>query len=117
MAQLARHRLGRKHLVAQIDGQAVIPVLGRQLVQRMAVIPPGVVDKHLHRAELLVDPLQQGLQRGDITDVTGFVIGRWVASRCDFTEQPICAARTRAAQRNPAALRRKCAHQLGSNAG
>ena len=45
-----RHRLRGEEVVAQVDREVVVPVLGRHVVDRVAVVARGVVDEHADRA-------------------------------------------------------------------
>ena len=115
--ELARHGLGGEHLVAQIQIQAVVPILGRELIERMAVVAARVVDQHLNGPQLCAHALQHGLQRRDVAHITSFVIRRLVV-RCGYlSDQRIAAAHFGAAKRNVGALRRERLDDLRTNAG
>jgi len=100
----------------QIDVETVVPILGRQLIQRMPVIAPGIVHQHLDRAPLVRHTTQHGLQCRDVAHVAGFVhrLGTTVGQQ--FLSQRSAAFGLGATKCHFAALRRKGTHQLGANA-
>ena len=94
---LRRDRVGGEKHVAEIDGDAIVPVGRSYGVERMAVVAGGVVDEDGDIAEDGVSFFDGESQGVDVADVAG---GRNVAWRLPF--------RRRFSARGPGLVRRRC---------
>ena len=70
-AHAGHDRLGGEEMMPQIDILHVIPLLDGEAVERVAIIPGGVVDQHLDGSMRLGRFGDGVLERGDVGHVAG----------------------------------------------
>src|ERR1700694_3393036 len=68
---LRRHRLRREEHVPQVHRNSLIPVCRRNLVHRVAVVVPRIIDEHSNVAQFHADFFDSSLQRGNVPEVAG----------------------------------------------
>src|SRR6266851_857788 len=66
---LRRHGLRREEHVPQIHRDPLVPVRRSDLLHRVPVVVPRIIDEHSNVAQLHADFFDTGLQRGDIAQV------------------------------------------------
>ncbi len=69
-----KHGLGREELMLEIDGKAIIPILGRYLFGIVPIIARRVVHKNGDRPQRLARVLDRTSQSGRIPHVTGLEV-------------------------------------------
>src|SRR6185295_7092175 len=64
-------RLRGEELMAKVDGDAVVPVLQRDVSRLVAVVVGGVVDEDCNGARVIAHAPDDRLQRGNVAEVAG----------------------------------------------
>ncbi len=65
---LRRHALRREEHVPQVHRNPLIPVRRRDLLHRVPVVIPRIIDEHSNVAELHADFFDRRLQRADVAN-------------------------------------------------
>jgi len=74
-------RLRGEELMAQVDGDAIVPVVDCHVLRPVALVVGRVVHKRRDRTKLVTHAADHRLQRGDIAEVAALIARRALSGR------------------------------------
>src|SRR5450830_293356 len=111
-----RHGLGAKILVAQVHGDAFIPIGWRHVLQLVAVVVGSVVDKDIGCAAGMFD-VGKGIDQGCEISQVAIAETRWLRQVCQLCFQCLRSLAGDIEKGNLGALARKCFDDGDADAG
>lgn len=110
-AHRGEHRLRGEEVRPQVDGDALVEIGGRDLLDAVALVVGDVVDQHVDAAHRFGQPRDRRLQRGHVGHVAGLEVHALQAGR-----QRGAGARIAVDEADAAALFGEGAHDVGADA-